>query len=213
MESTLWAAEEGNQEVKRTDRYALRKEMKSHQAKRKWQKSLRNRSVASHLVYNIVPAEIIKGGGEFVAEVIWELVTRVWWTEELPKRWKMGLACSTHIYKEGGQLDSDKYSGFTLLCATYQTFTHILRRRRESISEYLPRKGGGGWGTWLVSFGSVSRTSISFLQTVTAYGRRTKRRRYKILAEQRISRKMAGPVRRTVCQRQWHKWKGHYRRI
>lgn len=133
---------------------------------------------------NYVPAEIIKTGG---------------------------LICSLHMSKKGDQLNCNKYKDITLLCTTYKlSRTYYEQDEKASRNNY--RGLGRGEGEievrgWYVS--GVSADFIICLQVVTAYDRITKRRPYKTLAQQCISREMAGRVR-TACQRQWHKRKRHY---
>jgi len=84
-----------------------------------------------------IPAELLKQGGEPVAEVFTELSNHIWHTEEIPKEWREGIIIP--LPKKDvlatAVIESDNPAVYTrqgiLQYAVQQTETHVNQQLRE----------------------------------------------------------------------------------
>lgn len=74
-----------------------------------------------------IPAELLKCGGEELAEVMYELVVRIWNSETMPDVLLDGALVPVH--KKGDKLVCENYRGICLLNAAYKVFARVLYNR------------------------------------------------------------------------------------
>jgi hypothetical protein len=63
-----------------------------------------------------VTAELIKCGGRKLWIRIYQLIKRVWETEQMPQEWSTAIICP--LYKNGNKLECSNYRGMPLLNVT-----------------------------------------------------------------------------------------------
>jgi len=80
-----------------------------------------------------IVAEMLKAGGQLVAEKLWKFFRRVWDEVEVPKDWESGVVMP--LFKKGDRMDLDNYRGITLMDVVGKVFSGILRNRLEKFYE------------------------------------------------------------------------------
>jgi hypothetical protein len=80
-----------------------------------------------------IVAEMLKAGGQLVAEKLWKFFRRVWDEVEVPKDWESGIVMP--LFKKGDRMDLDNYRGITLMDVVGKVFSGILRNRLEKFYE------------------------------------------------------------------------------
>ncbi|KAI8440933.1 hypothetical protein MSG28_009230 [Choristoneura fumiferana] len=90
-----------------------------------------------------LPAEIYKYGGKFILTRLYDLVLRVWNTEEVPQAWRDAIICK--LYKGKGDVsDCSSYRGISLLSSAGKVLAHILNSRLGELAErHLPESQCG----------------------------------------------------------------------
>jgi len=71
--------------------------------------------------------------GEALTQRIWEIITKVWETEEILQYWKTGMICPIH--KKGDRKDCNNYLGIALLNVAYKIFTNCILSRIKETAE------------------------------------------------------------------------------
>lgn len=82
-----------------------------------------------------INAELIKYGGEKLAEHIYELVSHIWKEERIPHDWEVGQIVT--IYKKGDKHECKNYRGITLLNTAYKIISTIIQKRLCEVSENI----------------------------------------------------------------------------
>jgi hypothetical protein len=80
-----------------------------------------------------IVAEMLKAGGQLVAEKLWKFFRRVWEEVEVPKDWESGIVMP--LFKKGDRMDLDNYRGIILIDVVRKVFSGILRNRLEKFYE------------------------------------------------------------------------------
>lgn len=80
-----------------------------------------------------IPAELLKNGGEELANVIYEIVVKVFNNEEIPEEWLEGIIVPLH--KKGDKLNCENYRGIALLNVAYKVFSRWLFNRLSTHAE------------------------------------------------------------------------------
>src|SRR5271156_6507117 len=80
-----------------------------------------------------IVAEMLKAGGQLVAEKLWKFFRRVWDEVEVPKDWESGIVLP--LFKKGDRMDLDNYRGIMLMDVVGKVFSGILRDRLEKFYE------------------------------------------------------------------------------
>jgi hypothetical protein len=80
-----------------------------------------------------IVAEMLKAGGQLVAEKLWKFFIKVWDEVEVPKDWENGIIMP--LFKKGDRMDLDNYRGITLMDVVGKVFSGILRDRLEKFYE------------------------------------------------------------------------------
>jgi hypothetical protein len=63
-----------------------------------------------------ITAQLIKHGGRKLWIRIYQLIKRVWETEQMPQEWSTAIICP--LYKKGNKLECSNYRGISLLNVT-----------------------------------------------------------------------------------------------
>lgn len=96
---------------------------------------------------NIAP-ELLKHGGDRLAQVVWHLVTKVWQCEKAPRDWKDAVIVP--LFKKKDPKDCANYRGISLLSVTGKVYSRILferirehrdARTREQQAGFRPGRG------------------------------------------------------------------------
>jgi hypothetical protein len=69
---------------------------------------------------DVIPAELIKAGGQTIRSEIHKRIKFIWNTEELPEEWKALIIVS--IYNKGDKTDCSNYRGISLLSTIYKFY-------------------------------------------------------------------------------------------
>ena len=93
-----------------------------------------------------VVGELLKAGGEYLNDKVYQLILRIWREEKVPRKWKKGIIIP--ILKKGDKMVCGNYRGITLLSCVYKIFAKILYRRltpytNEILGEYQCGFRGG----------------------------------------------------------------------
>ena len=81
-----------------------------------------------------IVAEMLKAGGQLVAEKLWKFFGRVWDEVEVPKDWESRIVMP--LFKKGDRMDLDNYRGITLMDVVGKVFSGgILRDRLQKFYE------------------------------------------------------------------------------
>uniref|UniRef100_A0A2S2Q1H0 Transposon TX1 uncharacterized protein n=1 Tax=Sipha flava TaxID=143950 RepID=A0A2S2Q1H0_9HEMI len=73
---------------------------------------------------------------------IWQVIKKVWVTEEFPEDWKTSLICPIH--KKGDKQDHNNYREIALLNVAYKMFSNcILTRLKEKAEQTIGEYQGG----------------------------------------------------------------------
>lgn len=80
---------------------------------------------------------LIKVVGHSLWTRIYELIMKIWNTEQMLNEWKEGIICP--IFKKENKKDCNNYRAISLLNTTYKRFTTILYKR---ISKYAEQRIG-----------------------------------------------------------------------
>jgi sorting nexin-29 len=85
---------------------------------------------------------LLKKGGEDMIQWIWQVIKKVWVTEEFPEDWKTSLICPIH--KKGDKQDHNNYREIALLNVAYKMFSNcILTRLKEKAEQTIGEYQGG----------------------------------------------------------------------
>ena len=90
-----------------------------------------------------IPAELLKMGGEELSKVLYDLVKRIWNTEELPGQWLEGAIIPLH--KKGDKMNCENYRGIALLNTAYKVFARVLFDRLNPLAENVIGDYQGGF--------------------------------------------------------------------
>ena len=60
-----------------------------------------------------IVAEMVKEGGQLVADKLWKFIRRAWKKVEVPKDWESGIVMP--LFKKGDGMNLDNYRGITLM--------------------------------------------------------------------------------------------------
>src|SRR5687768_14511585 len=88
-----------------------------------------------------IPAELLKG--EELSKVMYDLVKRIWNTEELPDQWLEGVILPLH--KKGDKTECENYCGIALLNTAYKVFARVLFDRLNPRAESVIGDYQGGF--------------------------------------------------------------------
>jgi endonuclease/exonuclease/phosphatase family metal-dependent hydrolase len=80
-----------------------------------------------------ITVELIKNAGGKLERRIYNLIRKIWQSEQMPKEWEEGIIFP--IYKKGDRRICSNYRGITLLNVTYKIFTSLLHNRLQKIAE------------------------------------------------------------------------------
>ena len=90
-----------------------------------------------------IPAELLKAGGQYMAEWLHEIIRDVWEQEIMIKEWTEAIII--RLYKnKGDKRICDNYRGISLLTVTGKIFARIiLNRIHASLDRYLMEEQAG----------------------------------------------------------------------
>ena len=80
-----------------------------------------------------IVAEMLKAGGQLVAEKLWKFFGKVWDEGDVPKDWESGIVMP--LFKKGDRMDLDNCRGIILIDVVGKVFSSILRDRLEKFYE------------------------------------------------------------------------------
>ena len=89
-------------------------------------KQLKNNKAAG---IDEVTVEMLKAGGNPVAQRLHSMLQLVWRSEEIPAAWKRSIIIP--ILKKGDSLDCKNYRGISLLSIVGKIFTRIIQQRLQ----------------------------------------------------------------------------------
>jgi Reverse transcriptase (RNA-dependent DNA polymerase) len=84
---------------------------------------------------NGITAELLKAGGEKLSTELYELIKRVWKTEQMPKEWSEAILIPLH--KKEDITICENYRGIALLDTSYKVLANCIKNRLEPIVERL----------------------------------------------------------------------------
>ena len=88
-------------------------------------------------------AEMLKGGGKEICNVLCQIFSNIWENEEAPEEWKSGLIVK--LPKRGDLTTCDNWRGVTLLSLTSKVFSRILLDRFSTTVEDISRNEQAGF--------------------------------------------------------------------
>lgn len=80
-----------------------------------------------------ITAELLKSAGSECYKRIYNLIFKIWMSEEMPKEWKDGLILLIH--KKGTRLECANYRPITFLNVTYKILSKIINNRLKIYAE------------------------------------------------------------------------------
>ena len=90
-----------------------------------------------------IPAELLKAGGEVVARKIYNLISKIWNDECLPRDWNKGIMIP--LFKKGDKLMCKNYRGICLQSTCYKVLAKILLNRLEPFTNDIIGQYQGGF--------------------------------------------------------------------
>jgi len=91
---------------------------------------------------NEIPAELLKQGGEPVAEVLTELFNHIWHAEEIPEEWREGIIIP--LPKKGCLSNCYNWRGIALLSIPGKVFCSMLfNRLKTHVNQRLCKEQAG----------------------------------------------------------------------
>lgn len=80
-----------------------------------------------------ITTELIKNARSECHRKIYNLILKIWTTEEMSKEWRNGLIVPTH--KKGNRLECINYRPITLLNVVYEILSKIINKKLKSYAE------------------------------------------------------------------------------
>ena len=100
---------------------------------------LKNRKAAG---YDEMFAEYLKRGGDILTRKVYELIVKIWNSEEIPEDWRKSIIVP--LFKKGDRSMCDNWRGISLLSVVGKVFTNIiLERLSKSVDEKLSENQAG----------------------------------------------------------------------
>jgi hypothetical protein len=93
-------------------------------------KSLKNNKAAEE---DWICGELLKLGGPRLTDELYNLISKIWHTEEIPIEWRTSIICP--ILKKGDPKCVENYRGISLLDVGYKVLATFLLKRIQDISE------------------------------------------------------------------------------
>ena len=90
-----------------------------------------------------ITAEMLKGRGKEICNVLCQIFSNIWENEEAPEEWKSGLIVK--LPKRGDLTTCDNWRGVTLLSLTSKVFSRILLDRFLTTVEDISRNEQAGF--------------------------------------------------------------------
>ncbi|CAG4962692.1 unnamed protein product [Colias eurytheme] len=82
-----------------------------------------------------LPSEIWKYGGGALQSRLYEVLRRIWDSEQQPQEWNMAIICPIH--KKGCKKKCTNYRGIALLPTAYKVLSYVLQKRLEVYAEKI----------------------------------------------------------------------------
>ncbi|CAG4947204.1 unnamed protein product [Colias eurytheme] len=109
-----------------------------------------------------LPSEIWKYGGGALQSRLYEVLRRIWDSEQQPQEWNMAIICPIH--KKGCKKKCTNYRGIALLPTAYKVLSYVLQKRLEVYARKISPSSAGaspGGGSVSPATGGLSPASGS----------------------------------------------------